>query len=182
MVSWPWPGISPLLINLWLTSRGLVLHGLEHHASEAKVRLCAGRWLASRGGAHCPTPQPAALAGAAGMMGSGLGAAVSQLQCGHLRVPSPWKGLIELVHLMSLGKVWSGALSSVKAGMYVLWDWRLRMCQADRHTGLNQFSTSAGKALERGQSVGIKRTDHRVQTPTGHLAVVHHTMPQCPHL
>ena len=88
MVSWPWPGISPPLINLWLTSHGLVLRGLEHHASEAKVRLYAGQ-LASRGGAFCPTPQPAALAGAAGRMESGLGAAVSQLECGHLRVPSP---------------------------------------------------------------------------------------------
>nr|CAI9704560.1 unnamed protein product [Rangifer tarandus platyrhynchus] len=83
---------------------GRLLPSPEHHASEAKVRLYVGRRLASRGGAHCPTPQPAALAGAAGMVGSGLGAAVSQVECGHLRVPSPWKGLIELVHLLSLGK------------------------------------------------------------------------------
>lgn len=56
------------------------------------------------------------------MMGSGLGAAVSQLECGHLRVPNLWKGLIELVHLLSLGKVRSGALSSMKAGTYAMWD------------------------------------------------------------
>lgn len=62
MVSWPWPGIFLPLINLWLTSRGLALHGLEHHASKAKVRLYPDG-LASRGGVLCPMPQPAALKG-----------------------------------------------------------------------------------------------------------------------
>lgn len=62
MVSWPWPGICPPLINLWLTFHGLVLRGLEHRANEAKVTLypnqagIAGRCALSRGFNLPPSP------------------------------------------------------------------------------------------------------------------------------
>lgn len=62
MVSWPWPGIFPPLINLWLTIHGLVFHGLEYHANKAKVRLypnwagMVGRCTLSHGISLPPLP------------------------------------------------------------------------------------------------------------------------------
>lgn len=80
MVSWPWPGIFPPLINLWLTIRGLMLRGLEYHANKAKVTLypnqagIAGRCALIHGLSLPPLPMQQGL-------GAGLGKAGGQGEC-----------------------------------------------------------------------------------------------------
>lgn len=91
MVSWPWPGIFPPLINLWLTIRGLALRGLEYHANKAKVTLypyqadIAGRCALSHGLGLPPLPMQQGLGAGRG------GLRVRENVCGCLSAPSPWR-------------------------------------------------------------------------------------------